>query len=202
MVQTRYPGSTSPYSKCSAQSARSGVSSAGSTDSMRTSFLFLTKPYISLHENVAGARKFRRNDRSQEAAAEDRSYRRQNLAIFDQNLAVFGIWKGRRPTFHINQSRFNNYVKATPHRPRKRHPFDAAMGVGQNWTFKSIDTTFTAVCFLGVLHFVAAKAGSTGVFCENSMVAAAEIAHSRDTSLKNGEKRGVKPPKTRKTCRR
>jgi hypothetical protein len=201
---------TTSYSKCNADFARSGLSSANSTDSMRTSFRFLTKPYISLHENVAGPPKFCRNGRSQEAALEDSSYRHKNLASFDQNLAVFGRWKGAGPTFYINQRRFINYVNQVPHRPssssqiipRKRRPFVAAMGVAQDCAVKSIDTTFTALCFLGALHFLAAKRGSTLGFLKNSTVADAGIAHSRDMSLKNGENRGVKPPKTRKTCMR
>jgi hypothetical protein len=148
---------TTSYSKCNADFARSGLSSANSTDSMRTSFRFLTKPYISLHENVAGPPKFCRNGRSQEAALEDSSYRHKNLASFDQNLAVFGRWKGAGPTFYINQRRFINYVNQVPHRPsnsfqiipRKHRRFVAAMGVPQDCAFKAIDTTFTALCFLG-----------------------------------------------------
>jgi hypothetical protein len=197
---------TTSYSKCNPLFARPSLSSAGSTDSMSTFFIFLTSHYISLHENAAAPANFCRNGRSQDAGAEDRSYRRKNLAIFDQNLATFSIWKGGGPTSDINQRRFNNYVNPGPHRrsnsrqiiPRKRRPFVAAMGVRQHCAFRPIDTIFSTLRFLGALHFVAAKAGSTSVFCKNSTVEHAETAHSGDMSPKNGENRGVKPPKTRK----
>jgi hypothetical protein len=239
MAQTKHPNTADSYSKCNAEFARSGLSSPGSTDSIRTSFLFLSPHYISLHKNVAGPRKFRRNGPSDETPAENRSYRPKNLAIFDQNLAVFGRWKGAVPTSRINHRRCNSYgnwTSLTPfisfHLPsenetgvppemqstpsssiiytlyflvfvspclvlshscvldrsfslRKEDSLSQtatripgclvlhgpAMGVAQDCAFKSIDTTFTALCFLGALHFLAAKAGSTSVFCKNSTVA-------------------------------
>jgi hypothetical protein len=114
---TRNPHATDSYLKCNAKSALTGLSSAESTDNMRTFFLFITKAYISLHDNALASAKFRRNGRSEEEAREGGSNRRQNLGIFDQNLAIFGMWKGSGPTFHLNRDKYTSYGNWTAPKP-------------------------------------------------------------------------------------
>jgi hypothetical protein len=86
---------TNSYLKCNAELARPGISSTGSTDSIHTSFLFPSSAFISLHENAPAPAKFCKKGRSQGDAGWDWSNLRRNLAIFDQNLAVFGASGGR-----------------------------------------------------------------------------------------------------------
>jgi hypothetical protein len=101
------------YSKCNAKSARTGLSSAESTDNMRTFFLFLTPAYISLHGNALAPAKFRRNGRSEEGAQVVRSNLRQNRAIF----AIFGMWKAVGPTLHLNHNKDLSYGNRTAQKP-------------------------------------------------------------------------------------
>jgi hypothetical protein len=108
---------TDSYSKCNDKSARCGLSSAQSTDSMRTSFRFLTPAYISLHGNALAPIKFRRNGRSEEGGREDRSNLRQNHPIFDQNLAIFGMWKGDGSTAHHNRNKYSSCGNWTSQKP-------------------------------------------------------------------------------------
>jgi hypothetical protein len=84
---------------------------------MRTSFLFLTPAYISLHGNALAPAKFRRNDRFQEEALENRSNLSENFAIFDQNLAIFGMWKGGGPTAHHNRNEYSSYGNWASRKP-------------------------------------------------------------------------------------
>ena len=106
---------TDLYSKCNAKSARTGLSSPESTDNMLTFFVFLTPAYISLHENAIAPDKFRRNGRSQGGTRGDRPNPGKNLAISDQNLAVFGKWKGA--TFHLNRDKYTCYGNWTCQKP-------------------------------------------------------------------------------------
>ena len=107
--EIQHPHANESYSKCNVQFARPDLSFAASTDSMLTFFLFLSPDYISLHENAPAPPKFRRNGRIQEEAVEDRSNLLQNVAIFEQNLTLFGRSKGVGPTFHLNRPRDNSY---------------------------------------------------------------------------------------------
>jgi hypothetical protein len=115
--KTQHPAMIDSYSKCNARPAQAGISHVESTDNMPTFFLFITKAYISLHENGPAPAKFRRNGRSQAAGRENSSNLRQDLAIFDQNLAVFGKWKGGRATFHLNRDKYTSYGNWTCEKP-------------------------------------------------------------------------------------
>jgi hypothetical protein len=101
-----HPAITDSYSKCNAELGQTTLTYAASTDSMRTFFLFLTLAFNSLHENAPASAKFYRNGRSPGGAREDGSNLRQNLTVFDQNLAVFGGWKGGSPNLHPNLSSY------------------------------------------------------------------------------------------------
>jgi hypothetical protein len=170
---------TDSYSKCNAKSARTGPSSAESTDNKRTSFLFLTPAYISLHGNALAPAKFRRNHRSEEGGREGRSNLRENLKVFDQNLAIFGKWMGVGPTFNLNRDKYTSYGNWTAQKPFISFDFLSPRGgrmdvrarwVGQPCRLTRIDTAFTSPLFLVTLHFAARLDGQIGSFRRNRAV--------------------------------